>query len=327
MLSKWKILQQAKPKSSHTKCGFQFRFLTCQLGAMDASHIEQQGEGVRTLAFFDLETTGLPHEQPRVRVTELSVVAVTVADLRAASPRLPRILHKLTMCVNPCSPVQPIASQVSGLDNFMLEGHPTFKTATCDTLGSFLQRLPPPVCLVAHNGHRFDFPLLAKEFLYAKRAFPNNILCADTLPCFRELLSPRKVAKQVIPRRRLDFGATQQTISQNSYEFDSPELESEMVAVAEAVEREYMLKSQQTPVTPPVTPTQLARIQESTPERKKPNSFRLGDLVQQLAPEFRADALHSAEGDVMALLHCASALVDQFVPWINENAKMFPVQS
>ncbi|XP_065340070.1 uncharacterized protein LOC135939536 [Cloeon dipterum] len=291
---------------------------------MDTSHIKQQGEGVRTLAFFDLETTGLPHEQPRVRVTELSVVAVTVADLRAASPRLPRILHKLTMCMNPCSPVYPMASQVSGLDNFMLDNHPTFKTVTCDTLESFLQRLPPPVCLVAHNGHRFDFPLLAKEFLYAKRAFPNNILCADTLPCFRELLRTERVPKQVIPkRRRLDFDATQQINSQNSHEFDSPILEAEMVSAAEAVEQE----SQQTSVTPPVTPTQMARIQESTPnKRKKPKSFRLGDLVQQLAPEFRADALHSAEGDVMALLHCASVLVDQFVPWINEHAKMFPVQ-
>ncbi|XP_065341159.1 three-prime repair exonuclease 1-like isoform X2 [Cloeon dipterum] len=283
---------------------------------MDAPQIEQQGKGVRTLAFFDLETTGLQHEQPRMRVTELSIVAVTVADLRAASPRLPRILHKLTMCMNPCSPVHPIASQVSGLDNFMLEGHPTFKTATCDTLESFLQRLPPPVCLVAHDGHRFYFSLLTREFLYAKRAFPNNILCADTLPCFRELLNPEKVPKQVIPRRRRNFGATQQSCSQNCHKLDSSELEAKTVGVAEAAERE----PQQTPEMPPVT------IQESTPnKRKKPKSFREDDLVQQLAPEFKADTLQSVEGDVMALLHCASARVDQFVPWINEHAEVFPV--
>ena len=28
----------------------------------------------------------------------------------------------------------------------------------------FIKRLEPPVCFVAHNGKKFDFPILLKEF-------------------------------------------------------------------------------------------------------------------------------------------------------------------
>jgi hypothetical protein len=27
----------------------------------------------------------------------------------------------------------------------------------------FIERLPQPVCLIAHNGHKFDFPIIQAE--------------------------------------------------------------------------------------------------------------------------------------------------------------------
>lgn len=50
-----------------------------------------------------------------------------------------------------------------------------------------------PICLLAHNGNRFDFPLLVAELRRIKQCFDEEILCADTYEMFRSLdgLSPR----------------------------------------------------------------------------------------------------------------------------------------
>lgn len=45
----------------------------------------------------------------------------------------------------------------------MLEEHKSFDQGLFSLLEGFLERLPPPVCLLAHNGLRFDFPILARE--------------------------------------------------------------------------------------------------------------------------------------------------------------------
>ena len=42
---------------------------------------------------------------------------------------------------------------------------------------SFLIRLPPPVCLVAHNGDLYDFPLLKAEM----ERSGTELLCANVL--------------------------------------------------------------------------------------------------------------------------------------------------
>jgi three prime repair exonuclease 1 len=66
---------------------------------------------VRSLVFLDAETTGL--EMPRL--TELSLVAVATEDLERAAPAVPRVKHKLTVCLNPRKVIDPMATRVSGL--------------------------------------------------------------------------------------------------------------------------------------------------------------------------------------------------------------------
>jgi len=65
---------------------------------------------------------------------------------------------------------------ITGLDNFMLEEHKPFDQGLFSVLEGFLERLPPPVCLLAHNGLRFDFPILAREVsaLGQVNSFPWN---------------------------------------------------------------------------------------------------------------------------------------------------------
>jgi three prime repair exonuclease 1 len=65
---------------------------------------------VRSLVFLDAETTGLE----TARLTELSLVAVATEDLEKACPAVPRVKHKLTMCINPRKVIDPMATSVSG---------------------------------------------------------------------------------------------------------------------------------------------------------------------------------------------------------------------
>ena len=51
----------------------------------------------------------------------------------------------------------------------------------------FLQQLQQPVCLIAHNGDKFDFPLLKKQFDIFDGIIPPTILCCDSLTVFREI--------------------------------------------------------------------------------------------------------------------------------------------
>lgn len=47
----------------------------------------------------------------------------------------------------------------------MLANAGTFDEQIVESLRLFLERLPQPVVLVAHNGFRFDFPILRKQIL------------------------------------------------------------------------------------------------------------------------------------------------------------------
>lgn len=81
---------------------------------------------------------------------------------------------------------------MAGLSNDNLYQQKDFDSEVGDMILLFLRRLEPPVCLVAHNGSRFDFPLLAAE-LQSTGCSPlllvNNqpVMCVDTWEMFRDL--------------------------------------------------------------------------------------------------------------------------------------------
>jgi len=149
---------------------------------------------IGTFAFFDMEATGLPGKS--TRITELSLVAVTRDDLKQLNKEvmrhnasrvedlearlLPRVVNKLTTCVYPWTTIPLHVEHITGLSNDNLEKQGRFDTNLVSCLASFLARLHPPVCLVAHNGFKFDFPLLQAELHKVNCSLADELLCCDS---------------------------------------------------------------------------------------------------------------------------------------------------
>lgn len=164
-----------------------------------------------TLVFFDLEATGLTG----CKITELSLVAVHVTEFadyavrlrtyiqaknawfngakKSVEPSLPRVMNKLSLAVCPRQLIPPHVEDLTGLNNYNLEHQAAFRAGVGATLASFLALLARPVCLVAHNGHRFDFPLLKRELDAADIQLEIDLLVCDSWHFFVHFYTGERV--------------------------------------------------------------------------------------------------------------------------------------
>ncbi|XP_020033284.2 three-prime repair exonuclease 1 [Castor canadensis] len=152
---------------------------------------------MQTLIFLDLEATGLPFSQPKV--TELCLLAVHRHALESTStsgghpptvPPPPRVVDKLSLCVAPGKACSPAASEITGLSTAELAAHARqyFDVNLANLLLAFLQRQPQPWCLVAHNGDRYDFPLLQTELAMLGLASAlDSAFCVDSIAALKAL--------------------------------------------------------------------------------------------------------------------------------------------
>ena len=164
-------------------------------------------QDIKTFVYFDLEATGLK-SSGRPRVCEISLIAVNTSDIIDLNESLlnsisdrpnedaitqietcsPRIMNKLTLCVYPMATIVPFVSSMTGLDNYNLTGQSTFDRNIGNLLNNFLSCLPSPVCLVAHNGSQYDFPLLKAEMEKAGTKLGSHILCIDSYIGIKSIL-------------------------------------------------------------------------------------------------------------------------------------------
>ena len=105
---------------------------------------------------------------------------------------LPRKINKLTICAYPMAIIRPEVSEITGLDNYNLSGQASFNIQTGELLNCFLAHLPGPICLVAHNGDQYDFPLLKAELKKIGTSLPSDTLCADSYPGLKEIFRERE---------------------------------------------------------------------------------------------------------------------------------------
>jgi DNA polymerase-3 subunit epsilon len=102
------------------------------------------------IAFIDLETTGI--NVAKDRIVEICIVKV--------SPNGDEEVK--TYRVNPEMPIPAHASAVHGIKDEDVKDEPTFKE-----LGKTIAKYLEGCDLAGYNSNRFDFPLLAEEFLRA----------------------------------------------------------------------------------------------------------------------------------------------------------------
>lgn len=188
---------------------------------------------ISTFVFLDFEATGL--NNGKTKITELALLSVQREELMTPYGT-PRVVNKLTLCVNPMKPISPRASEITGLYNENLESQSSFDGQVIDMIISYLTRLQQPVCLVAHYGNGFDFRLLASELVKLDKTLPGNIYCADSLEGFRELdglprtyVTPEKSPTNVTP--------TKSTTS------DTPNKSPQNETVDKATQKEISTKS------------------------------------------------------------------------------------
>ncbi|CAG0890120.1 unnamed protein product [Cyprideis torosa] len=157
----------------------------------------------RSLVFFDLETTGCRFKDfhPRVRITELSLVAVEsrhfIQKSEEQEGELPRVINKLTLCFNPQRFIQTEAIGISNLTNHSLDEQSPMSETSLACFNSFLAHLPRPICLIAHNGRRFDFPILRSEMRKFQMELPGDVFCTDSWEATTELLPTLKEEQEL----------------------------------------------------------------------------------------------------------------------------------
>lgn len=211
-----------------------------------------------------------------------------------------------------------------------------FDSDLVDLIKIYLDRLPKPVCIIAHNGDRFDFPIFRKLILKCNNSLPEDIYCADSLYAFREIFPKNG-------RIVSTFGT-----------------EEEDAVCLEALE-----KLEESLCTPPPRPNMQA-INEKTPDSKiisrnyinqknlgiianlnnaevkrqldldsknvsvngskimkqaYPVSYQLKDVYAFLHEKSLVDA-HRAENDTVALLSCIMKCKEEFFEWMDKNAKL-----
>lgn len=104
----------------------------------------------RPLAFVDLETTGI--NLAADRIIEIAIVKLMPDGTRVVKRKL----------VNPQMPIPQSSTDIHGITDEMVKDAPTFKQVA-NEIRQFIDNCD----LAGYNSSRFDFPLLAEEFLKA----------------------------------------------------------------------------------------------------------------------------------------------------------------
>jgi three prime repair exonuclease-1 len=325
---------------------------------------------IRTLVYFDLEATGLK-SSGRPRICELSLLAVNFQDVsdfnmaliaslengRSESDLLQvrnlslRIWNKLTLCIFPMATIVPLVSDLTGLDNYNLTGQSKFNKNTGNLVNSFLNLLPFPVCLVAHNGNAYDFPLLKAEMEKSGTELNSEILCVDSYVGIKEIYRIRSEVSKKYDAMMEEVNKAQELLMIemeidsvtnliNAGHFESEMEEESCDKVKELANNiEFSKKeNESTPIRNKIEPKHSLvprkikplNCSEKHASRRKLNftnqapskSFSLINLHKHLLG-FPPDQSHGAEADCLTLLRTKAMLGSEWMDWVKQNNQHF----
>ena len=320
---------------------------------------------INTLVYLDLEATGLK-SSGRPRITEISLVAVNTQDILSVQVQLlsylqkqrnqnnlmqaetiiPRVLNKLTLSVYPMATIMPEVTRITGLDNYNLTGQARFDNHIGDLLNAFLARLPSPVCLVAHNGQMYDFPLLKAEMQQASRKLESRILYIDSLIGIKKIVSERKkcTRKEIAGRKRMQWIENRKIVQKEKLAATelmyAGEFDSDMEAIStnnQEADNSNLLSKHANEMTPPKSDSKV--VETHAPKRVKkylvkqelkqkvllsnasaPKSFSLINLHSHFLG-FVPTQSHGAEADCLSLIRTTAMLGQDWIDWVEKNCQ------
>lgn len=211
----------------------------------------------------------------------------------------------------------------TGLYNDFLDNQSQFDAKTVNVIKGYLSLHRSPMCLVAHNGNRFDFPILREHFYYSGNELDNDVLCIDSLLAFKSLEQPV-----------IEPEANTSTDSINSSIPDELMDDLDDVALNQAFDEVMCDLMQDTPTKakrkfrPKQTPNEQSKARRTlfTESPKKNNpirlSYKLVDVYQRLLSKPALEG-HRAENDVEMLIACSAKYGQGFTDWANTNAQKF----
>ncbi|XP_045455960.1 three-prime repair exonuclease 1-like [Melitaea cinxia] len=255
---------------------------------------------IETFVFFDLETTGLPSKENPAKITELSFLCVSRRDIeRSDLKKLPPV-SKLSLLFNPQKEIVPQVVRLTGLSKSILSNQPIFGDKI-KCINSFLE-LPKPVCLVAHNGDRFDYKIIKSEYKNENTHLPVDLLCVDSLKAFKDIFENVNFHSESLNNRAAS--------DRSNTEVDDslwPDLD---VTPEDWKEIDDLIESFST-----LTPK--AKIKKT----KQKMSYTLANIYKTLLKKEPIGS-HRAEADCVMLLECIIATKAHFLKWADNNCKL-----
>lgn len=312
------------------------------MSAISSQNDVQSRDTIQTFVFFDLETTGLIEGSNIPKITEMSLIASSRNSfLFNKNGTLPRVLHKLTIPLQPLRLIPLIVSQITGFYNDLLEHEKPFDNQAYELLNCFISRLHPPVCFVAHNGNRFDYPILLAELNRIGKTLSDDILCIDSLVAFRTLLghnfneSDKYTASQINKEylNLLNDGCDEALAKVvDSLSTSSTSVDMESMDAATGGKYEFDAKAMQK--VNETTPThqikkqinKIARTSGKTIVKKRLpfTTRRLANFKLETVYEYLVGTpplqSHCAEADCLSMLVCVVKIGDSFIRWADHNA-------
>ncbi|XP_014363818.2 three-prime repair exonuclease 1 [Papilio machaon] len=279
---------------------------------------------ISTFVFFDIETTGLPHEERnQTKIIELTFLAVSAKEIEVTSIGEIPLVNKLSLFFNPERDISEEAANMTRLSETLLAIQPTFKERV-KTLNSFLEELPKPVCLVAHNGNRFDFKILTAEYKDVNAKFPRDLLCVDSITGFRELDKKNKTINNNHRQKTkpLCVRSPKRTIESimTDDEDEWPELNISIEEWREIDDMTMSMSSMSCEEDEKDTSGEKGKSNKVHTAKERV-SYTLSSLYRRLLQKEPINT-HRSEVDCILLLECVVATKSFFLPWANKNAKL-----
>ena len=247
--------------------------------------------------------------------------------------------------------IVPLVSDLTGLDNYNLSGQSKFTKNTGNLVNSFLALLPSPVCLVAHNGNAYDFPLLKAEMEKSGTMLSSEILCVDSYVGIKEIYVKRtevinkeiaimeemkKAEELLIVKMEIDLvtdlindgyfesemeGGPCDEVKELSKKIESSKKENESTPIRNKDQLKHNLLSRK---MKPLNCSEKLRSRKKLnfSNQNPPKSFSLINLQEHLLG-FPPDQSHGAEADCITLLRTTAMLGSEWVHWVQQNNEQF----